>query len=87
MELTSLNISLPKSMKQFVETQVRRGSYSTPSEYIRALVREDEKQKARERLEAQILEGLRSPASESDAQAWAELKRRVLTRTPRGPVK
>lgn len=85
MELTSLNISLPKSMKQFVEAQVRRGSYSTPSEYIRALVREDEKQNARERLEAQILEGLSSPASET--QDWAELKRRVLTRTPRGPAR
>jgi antitoxin ParD1/3/4 len=78
MELTSLNIS-------FVEAQVRRGSYSTPSEYIRALVREDERQKARERLEAQILEGLRSPASERETQDWAELKRRVLARTPRGP--
>ena len=60
MEMTSLNVSLPKSLKEHVERQVHDGGYSTPSEYVRALLREDRKQKAEQRLEALLLEGLNS---------------------------
>lgn len=60
MSLSSLNISLPQSMKDFVEDQVRENGFSTPSEYIRALVREDQKRQAQEKLEALLLEGLHS---------------------------
>jgi hypothetical protein len=32
--VTSLNVSLPEPMKKFIETEVKRGGYSTPSEYV-----------------------------------------------------
>jgi hypothetical protein len=31
--MASLNISLPKTLRKFIETQVREGDYSTPSEH------------------------------------------------------
>ena len=40
MAMTSLNFSLPEAMKAFIESEVATGYYSTPSEYVRALVRE-----------------------------------------------
>jgi antitoxin ParD1/3/4 len=40
--MSSLNISLPDSLRQFVEARVESGSYSTASEYVRALIREDQ---------------------------------------------
>jgi putative addiction module CopG family antidote len=46
MELTSLNVSLPRSMKIFIEDQVAKGHYSTPSEYVRALVRAAQRKQA-----------------------------------------
>jgi antitoxin ParD1/3/4 len=58
--VTSLNISLPDPMKKFIETEVKRGGYSTPSEYVRALVRAEQKRKAEDRLEALLLEGIES---------------------------
>lgn len=56
----SMNISLPETMKSFVDEQVRSGRYGTASEYIRELVRRDQKERAETRLEALLLEGLDS---------------------------
>ena len=60
MSMTSLNISLPSSLKDFVEAQVQSSGFSTPSEYIRNLVRDDQKRRAEEKLEALLLECWRS---------------------------
>jgi antitoxin ParD1/3/4 len=38
--METMNISLPSSLKSFVETQVVDGGYSTASEFIRELIRE-----------------------------------------------
>jgi len=77
----TMNIALPESLKQFVLTEVSRGGYSTASEYVRELIRADQKRKSQERLEALILEGLQSgEPAEMTAEDWEELKRRVWQR-------
>jgi antitoxin ParD1/3/4 len=74
--MTSLNISLPEPLKKYIERQTRQGGYSTPSEYMRDLVRADQKQKARERVEMLLLEGLESgPATEMTSGDWADVRR------------
>ena len=50
MGLTSLNISLPQSLRDYVEDQVRDSGYSTPSEYVRSLLREDQKRRSQATL-------------------------------------
>jgi len=60
MAMASLNISLPQSLKDYVEGQVSQGGCSTPSECLRQLVRQDQKRRAEERLESLLLEGLNS---------------------------
>ena len=47
--MTTLNISLPKAMRAFIDEQIAQGNYGTASEYIRELLRAAQKQKARER--------------------------------------
>ncbi len=39
--MTSLNISLPEALKEYVEGQVASGDWGTPSEYVRELIRQD----------------------------------------------
>jgi Arc/MetJ-type ribon-helix-helix transcriptional regulator len=39
MSMTSLNVSLPRSMRSFVEAECEEHGYSTASEYVRALIR------------------------------------------------
>ena len=59
MPMTSMNISLPQELKEYIEEQSKTG-YSTPSEYVRELIREDQKRRAKEKLDTLLLEGLDS---------------------------
>lgn len=84
--MTSMNISLPESMKTFVEEQVVAGGYGTTSEYLRALIREDQKTKARARLATLLQEGIDSgPATPMTAEDWEEMRREFDKRHGTGP--
>ena len=43
--MTSLNISLPEALKNYVEGQVASGDWGTPSEFIRELIRQDKERR------------------------------------------
>ncbi len=43
--MTSLNISLPEALKNYVEGQVASGNWGTPSEFIRELIRQDKERR------------------------------------------
>jgi antitoxin ParD1/3/4 len=45
MAMTSLNISLPEALKEYVEGQVASGDWGTPSEFIRELIRQDKERR------------------------------------------
>jgi antitoxin ParD1/3/4 len=45
MPMTSLNISLPETLKEYVEGQVATGDWGTPSEYVRELIRQDKERR------------------------------------------
>ena len=78
--MTSMNVSLPEDLKEYVEAQSKSG-YSTPSEYVRELIRDDQKRRAKERLDALLLEGRNSGDSiPVDARFWSELKQEALAR-------
>ena len=81
MSMTSLNISLPQSLKEFVEAQVQQSGFSTPSEYIRNLVRDDQKRRAEEKLEALLLEGLNSgDPIEITPEYWEKKRTQLIQR-------
>ncbi len=76
--MTTLNVSLPDSLRQFVEEHVERGGFSTTSEYIRHLIREARNIEAATRLEQLMLDGLQSgPAEPLEAAEWNALRLRV----------
>ncbi len=79
--MKSINISLPDTMRTYIEEQVAQGGYSSVSEYFRELVRQDQKQRAKERLETMLLEGLNSGnATEMTAQDWEDIYQAVRKR-------
>ncbi len=45
--MTTLNISMPEAMREYVETQAALGQYSA-SEFVRHLIREDQKRRMKE---------------------------------------
>jgi antitoxin ParD1/3/4 len=79
--MPTINISLPDPLKTFVEEQVDASGYSTVSEYLRALIREDQKRRAQERLETLLLEGLESgKASSLTKKDMGKVRRAVKAR-------
>ncbi|MDM3852818.1 MAG: type II toxin-antitoxin system ParD family antitoxin [Aphanizomenon gracile PMC627.10] len=80
--MKSMNISLPDTMRDYIEEQVAQGGYSSASEYFRELVRQDQKQRANERLQTMLLEGLNSGnATEMTAQDWEDIRQAVREKT------
>ncbi len=74
--MATLNISLPQGMKDFVEQQVHKDDdYSSVSDYVRALIREDQKRETEDKLEALLLEGLDSGDSKEMTQKdWDDIR-------------
>ena len=78
--MSTMNVSLPEALKEFVEDQVSARGYSTSSEYVRELIRKD---RDRQRLRGLLLEGAASPqAVAADADYFDAL--RSLTRKAGG---
>jgi len=76
----TMNIALPESMKDFVLEQVSEGGYSTASEYVRELIRADQKRKAADRLESLLLEGLNSGMTPLTKKDWDAIRAEVRAR-------
>lgn len=68
----TMNVSLPASLKAFVDEQVSQRGYGTTSEYVRELIRHDQD---RVRLRDLLLEGAASPPSEPADAAYFEALR------------
>jgi len=66
--------------KRFVDGQIAQGRYSSVSEYVRELIRADEKRKAEEALEAKLLEGLNSAENEWTTADWSDLRKAAWAR-------
>lgn len=90
--MTTLTISLPDSLKEFVDTEVRTKGYGNVSEYVRGLLREAQSKEADARLEALLLEALSSGEDIAvSPDFWKELRRdaaKILAaRKSRGKVR
>lgn len=73
--MTTMNISLPESLKAFVDEQVAQRRYSSTSEYVRELIRRD---LDRSELRGLLLEGARSePAANADDELLGSLRSRA----------
>lgn len=78
--MESMNISLPTPLKRFVDEQIAAGRYSSASEYVRDLIRDDEKRKVDECLEALLLEGLEGEESPLTREDWTAIRKEALSR-------
>ena len=85
MAMTSLNISLPEALKEYVVGQVASGDWGTPSEYVRELIRQDKERRLGD-LERELLAAARGrkieiPVAEiRDKGLIAALRERALRR-------
>ena len=75
-----MNVSLPKDQKAFVDRRVEAGGFGSVSDYVRELIRRDQRERTREEVEQRLLSALESPRDELSREDWAKLKEEVHTR-------
>ena len=74
----TINISLPDSLKSFVDERVTQGGYSTSSEKMRGLIHKDQDSR---KLRDLLLAGSASaPQAPADAAHFAALRQRTRDR-------
>lgn len=74
-----MNVSLPDTLREFVDEQVATGNYGTHSEYVRELIR---RERDRLRLREALLQGAESaPSAVADDAFFDRLRAR--TKPPR----
>jgi antitoxin ParD1/3/4 len=78
--MSTMNISLPESLKSFVDKQAGERGYGSSSEYVRELIR---KEQDRTRLKALLLAGAASSEGPVADKAYFESLRRPARRRPR----
>ena len=73
--MSTMNISLPASLRDFVDQRIAEGDYGTSSEYLRELIRRDQ---ARLALRQLLMEGLASTVKgPADKAYWASKRARL----------
>ena len=73
--MSTMNVSLPDTLKAFVDDQVAQHDYGTSSAYIQELIRKDRDRKA---LRSLLLDGADSPlAGPADAAYFDSLRQQI----------
>lgn len=76
--MSTMNISLPDSLRSFVEGKVAQGGYGTSSEYVRELIRKDQE---RTQLRDLLLAGAQSPPAVTVNGAYFKALRQRVRRS------
>jgi len=76
--MATLNISMPDSMREWIDAQVAADGYANASDYIRDLVRRD--QQERESMRLALIGGERSGVSKRSLSDIARQAKRRLQR-------
>lgn len=82
--MASLNVSMPDELREFIDKRTKDGRFSTPTEYVRHLIREDQKRQAQDRIERLLLEGFDSGDFEEVTPEFFERLRSLIKKRPRG---
>ncbi len=76
--MATLNISMPDSMRTWIDAQVATGEYANASDYIRDLIRHD--QRKRDALRLALMAGEKSGRSSRSVTDIAHQTKRRLKR-------
>ena len=77
--LEALNLSIPKELKAYLNSQLTSGSYETVADYFLELLRQDcQRQTAAKKLSKLLQEGLDSEGELVTSDYWQNLRMSVL---------
>ena len=72
---STMNIAMPEPLRAYVAERVESGQYGNTSEYVRDLIRRDQREQELARLRRLLEDGLASGAARPDTdEDWQELE-------------
>ena len=75
--MKNISASVPEHLKNWIESQIEAGFYSSTSDYLRDLIRNDQRQ--RTQLDQLLLDGLHSGSPITpDDEYWEKKKARLI---------
>lgn len=82
--MASMNISLPESMREWVMGVAQGEGFATASEYVRSLIREDQRRRAKEELDEKLLKALNEGGAsiEYSPELFGQMKERLRAPKP-----
>lgn len=77
-----MNISLPDTLKRFVDVQVQTGGYGSASEHICKLILVDQQRKLEQKLDGLFVDGIEAgqPIT-ADAAFWSAKQQALATQS------
>jgi antitoxin ParD1/3/4 len=84
----TMNVSLPRELKNWVDEQVKAGGYGTASEYLRDMLRRARERQLRRRIDAALIEAVQDGArAVLDDDDWGSIRRAARAGGARGKRK
>jgi antitoxin ParD1/3/4 len=79
--VSTMNLTLPGSLKAFIESRIAERGFGSADDYIEALIREDLEKAEHEEIEGKLLGALEgAPATPVTTETWEAVKREGLKR-------
>jgi antitoxin ParD1/3/4 len=72
---STLNISLPPALRQWVRTQTQARGFETADELIRDLIRREREMTLRVQIDKRLEAAIKTPVSEMTAGDWDDIRR------------
>ena len=77
---STMNVSLPADLREFVAEQVKSGGYGTASEYLRDMLRRARERQLRRQIDEMLIEAVESGATiPVDDADWASIRKAART--------
>jgi antitoxin ParD1/3/4 len=74
--MSTMNLTLPDSLKAFVESRIAKRGFGSADDYVEALILEDQEKAEREEIEGKLLDALQGAAATTvTPETWEAVKR------------
>jgi antitoxin ParD1/3/4 len=77
--MTYLTIALPEAVKDYIDRQISSGTYSTPDEFLTALVEQEQERQAKLKVNALLKSTLQKNQTVEATDEWWQQQRQYLT--------
>jgi antitoxin ParD1/3/4 len=78
-----LTIALPEAVKDYIDQQISSGTYSTPDEFLTALIEQEQERQAKQKVNALLKSTLgKNQTVEATDEWWQQQRQQLIDSLP-----